>query len=161
MNAQLMFCDERSISILASSRARRYGSPQVMAKSMAGCRNPSENLAHRRPHSDCWRLFLRPQLSVMAAVCGQASAWPGSKFPGIPTPRTAATQSRRKDRGSSDIELGAPPMSALIPSKIRALAHRRMALSALRADSSLSTRLARYNAHMAIVRTLESVGGAA
>ncbi|EJM25146.1 hypothetical protein PMI22_00492 [Pseudomonas sp. GM21] len=50
-------------------------------------------------------------------------------------------------------------MHALIPSKIRALAHRRMALSALRADSSLSVRLARYNAHMAIVRTLESQGG--
>ncbi len=156
MNAPLMFCDERSISILASSRGRRYGSPQVMAKSMAGCRNPSENLAHRRPHSDCWRLFLRPQLSVMAAVCGQASAWPGSKFPGIPTPRTAATQSRRKDRGSSDIELGAPLMSALIPSKIRAFAHRRMALSALRANSSLSVRLKRYNHHSEIARELEA-----
>ncbi|EXF95604.1 hypothetical protein HK44_023645 [Pseudomonas fluorescens HK44] len=51
-------------------------------------------------------------------------------------------------------------MHALNPSKIRALAHRRMALSALRANSSLSIRLARYNAHMAIVRTLETVGGA-
>lgn len=40
----------------------------------------------------------------MAAVCGQASAWPGSKFPGIPTPYTAATQSRRKDRGSSKLK---------------------------------------------------------
>jgi len=48
---------------------------------------------------------------------------------------------------------------ALIPSKIRALAHRRMALSALRAKSSLSVRLARYNAHMAVVRTLENAGG--
>ena len=51
-------------------------------------------------------------------------------------------------------------MTTLTPSKIRALAHRRMALSALRANSSLSVRLTRYNAHMAIVRTLESVGGA-
>jgi len=50
-------------------------------------------------------------------------------------------------------------MPALIPSAIRALAHRRMALSALRANSSLSVRLARYNAHMAIVRTLETSGG--
>lgn len=47
---------------------------------------------------------------------------------------------------------------ALIPSKVRAFAHRRMALSALRANSSLSVRLARYNAHMAIVRTLETSG---
>lgn len=49
---------------------------------------------------------------------------------------------------------------ALIPSAIRAFAHRRMALSALRANSSLSVRLTRYNAHMAIARTLESAGGA-
>jgi hypothetical protein len=48
---------------------------------------------------------------------------------------------------------------ALIPSAIRAFAHRRMALSALRANSSLSVRLARYNAHMAIVRTSETKGG--
>lgn len=51
-------------------------------------------------------------------------------------------------------------MSALIPSAIRAFAHRRMALSALRANSSLSVRLTRYNAHMAIARSLESIGGA-
>jgi hypothetical protein len=44
--------------------------------------------------------------------------------------------------------------------KIRAYAHRRMALSALRANSSLSVRLARYNHHMEQVRALESVGGA-
>lgn len=52
-------------------------------------------------------------------------------------------------------------MPALIPSAIRALAHRRMVLSALRANSSLSVRLARYNAHMTIVRTLETLGGCA
>lgn len=63
-------------------------------------------------------------------------------------------------RGGSH-DLGATSMKhALIPSAIRALAHRRMALSALRADSSLPVRLARYNAHMAIARTLETVGGA-
>ena len=49
---------------------------------------------------------------------------------------------------------------SLNPSKIRALAHRRMALSALRADSSLSVRLKRYNDHMIIVRALEVQGGA-
>lgn len=46
----------------------------------------------------------------------------------------------------------------ITPSAIRALAHRRMALSALRANSPLSNRLARYNANMAIVRTLEAKG---
>ena len=48
---------------------------------------------------------------------------------------------------------------ALIPSAIRAFAHRRMALSALRANSSLSNRLARYNTSMAIALTLEAKGG--
>ncbi len=47
-------------------------------------------------------------------------------------------------------------MTALIPSKIRAFALRRMALAALHADSSLSVRLRRYNAAMAKARALEA-----
>jgi hypothetical protein len=35
-----------------------------------------------------------------------------------------------------------------------------MAIAALHADSSLSVRLKRYNAHMEQARTLEAVGGA-
>lgn len=50
-------------------------------------------------------------------------------------------------------------MHALTPSKIRALVHRRLALSALRANSSLAVRLSSYNAHMSTVRALESAGG--
>lgn len=48
----------------------------------------------------------------------------------------------------------------LNPSKIRAHAHRRLALAALRANSSLSVRLARYNHHADIARALEGQGGA-
>ena len=73
-------------------------------------------------------------------------------------PHTAATLLLGRKRGSSQSDTGAPPMHALIPSKIRAFAHRRMALSALRANSSLSVRLKRYNAHMEQARTLEAVG---
>jgi hypothetical protein len=51
-------------------------------------------------------------------------------------------------------------MHALNPSKIRAAAHRAMALAALHADSSLRTRLTRYNDHMAKARALENTGGA-
>ncbi len=51
-------------------------------------------------------------------------------------------------------------MHALNPSKIRAAAHRAMALAALHANSSLATRLSRYNAHMAKARALETSGGA-
>lgn len=106
-------------------------------------------------------VFFRLQFSVMAAVCGQASAWPGSFCPGIPTPRTAATQSRRKDRGGSSKVKGALPMKhALNPSVTsdKAAAHRAMAMAALHADSSLSVRLKRYNIQMAIARTLETAG---
>jgi len=38
-----------------------------------------------------------------------------------------------------------------------AAAHRRMAIAALRADSSLSVRLSRYNAHVTKARRLEAV----
>lgn len=48
---------------------------------------------------------------------------------------------------------------ALNPSQ-RAAAHRAMALAALRSDSSLSVRLARYNAAMARARAFEVQGGA-
>ncbi|MGE8435996.1 MAG: hypothetical protein ACN6P2_05590 [Pseudomonas palmensis] len=51
-------------------------------------------------------------------------------------------------------------MHTLNPSRIRAYAHRRLALAALRANSSLSVRLARYNHHTEIARTLEAQGGA-
>ena len=88
---------------VALSKNGRY-SLAVAANSATGRGNPFENLAHRRPHYDCRRLFLRLRFRVMAAVCGQASAWPGSKFPGISTPCTAATQSRGKDRGSSIVK---------------------------------------------------------
>lgn len=39
----------------------------------------------------------------------------------------------------------------------RIAAHRAMAMAALHADSSLSTRLARYNHHMQRARSLESL----
>ena len=95
----------------------------------------------------------------MAAVRGRASALPGSLIPGRPTyvqlpPKLAWSQA-----------VAAPQikefhMHALNPSKNRAAAHRAMALAALHANSSLATRLARYNAHMAKARSLETAGGA-
>ena len=131
----------------------------VAANSATGRRNPriSRRISAQITTAG---VFFRPQYRVMAAVCGQASAWPGAYYPGIPTPRTAATQSRRKDGGGSSQKVGASPMHALIPSKNRAAAHRAMALAALHANSSLATRLARYNAHMSKARALEAAGGA-
>ncbi len=47
----------------------------------------------------------------------------------------------------------------LNPSKAKAAYYRACAMSALRANSSLSVRLKRYNAAMAKARALESQGG--
>ena len=147
----------QAIGAVALSKNGRY-SLVVAANSATGRRNP---IISRRISAQITTagVFFRPQLRVMAAVCGQASAWPGAYYPGIPTPRTAATQSRRKDGDSSSLKVGAHPMHALNPSKIRAAAHRAMALAALHANSSLATRLSRYNAHMAKARALETAGG--
>lgn len=41
----------------------------------------------------------------------------------------------------------------------RAAAHRAMARAALHADSSLSSRIARYQHHMQIARSLDAQGG--
>ena len=144
---------------VASALGRRYR-PSVVTLRATGRRNP---MSKRRTSAQITTagVFFRLQFSVMAAVCGQASAWPGSFCPGIPTPRTAATQSRRKDRGSSSKAKGAVPMKhALNPSVTsgKAAAHRAMAMAALHADSSLSVRLKRYNKQMAIARTLETAG---
>ena len=74
--------------------------------------------------------------------------------------RTAATLIRlATDRGSSTHK-ERHPMHTLNPSKIRAAAHRAMAIAALHADSSLSVRLKRYNAAMAKARVLDAQGGA-
>lgn len=76
-------------------------------------------------------------------------------------PRTAATIIRLAANGGSSSTLGAPPMKcshALNPSPrcLRVAAHKAMALAALHANSSLSTRLARYNHHMQRARALEA-----
>lgn len=49
---------------------------------------------------------------------------------------------------------------SLYLSKIHALAHRRMAFSVLRINSSLATRLKSYNDQMSIAPTSEVQGGA-
>ena len=127
------------------------------AKSSAGRRNPSSN---RRISAPLTALFFCP--SVMAAVRGQTSVWPVSYLAGIPTPRTVATQSRRKDRGDSN-QIGVSPMAQLRLNNLitrslesRASAHRAMAKSALFADSSARTRLKRYNHHIEKAEALEA-----
>lgn len=158
MTAMLMISDKRSITFVASSRGRRYGLP-VAANSATGLGNPLNVRRNSAPITIAGAFF------VPAVTCYGGCAWEAFVPAGFLTSRftnlrTAATHSLGNERGSSLFTLGAPRMPALNPSAIRAFAHRRMALSALRANSSLSVRLARYNSHMAIVRKLERSGGA-
>ncbi len=159
MTAMLMISDKRSITFVASNRARRYGSP-VAANSATGFCSP--NIVRRTSAT-----VSKAGAFFMAAISLYGGcAWGAFERAGFLTSRsanlrTAATQFCFAAGSGGSSTLGAVPMNnALTPSAIRAFAHRRMALSALRANSSLSVRLTRYNSHMAIARTLESAGGA-
>ena len=84
----------------------------------------------------------------------------GFLLPRSTNPRTAATLIRLVANGGSSPAEGASPMHTLNPFKNRAAAHRAMALAALHANSSLTTRLARYNLHMVKARALVAKRGA-
>ena len=139
---------------------RGYRSP-VAANSATGfCR--SINNRRTSVHSPKAGAFFTPAISFYGGCAWDTFGCAGFLLSRSANPRTAATPIRFAAKGGSPSTVGAAPMKhTLIPSKIRAIAHRRMALSALRANSSLSVRLKRYNDHMAIVRSLEAVGGAA
>lgn len=139
---------------VAKSRVRRYRLA-VAANSATGFGDPISKRRTGAPISIAGAFFV-PAYPVYGGCAWETFGSAGSRLPRFANPRTAATLNRLATiRGSSKDANGAPPMSTLIPPAIRALAHRRMALSALRANSSLSVRLKRYNAHMNIVRALE------
>ena len=159
MTATLMIGDERSITFVASNRARRYGLP-VAANSATGFCSPTIVRRISATVSKAGAFF-------MAAISLYGGcAWGALERAGFLTSRsanlrTAATQFCFAAGSGGSSTLGAVPMNhALIPSAIRAFAHRRMALRALRANSSIATRLKRYSHHMTIARSLESAGGA-
>lgn len=158
MISALMICDRRSISPVASNRAHRYGS-SVAANSAIGLGNPMNVRRNSAPITIAGAFFV-PAIQCYGGCAWEAFVPAGFLTSRFTNPRTAATNSLGNERGSSST-LGASLMhfSATVTSKIRALAHRRMALSALRANSSLATRLKRFNHHMARARALEISGG--
>ena len=140
---------------LQSSCGRAYSLP-VAANSATGFDGPISKRRNSAP------IMIAGAFIAPAVTCYGSCAWEDFGPAGILLPRsvnlrTAATLIRlTANRGSSYLTHGATPMTTLIPSAIRALAHRRMALSALRANSSLSVRLKRYNHHSEIARELEA-----
>jgi len=139
---------------IANKHQRRYGSP-VTVNPVAGRRNP--NNERRTSAKANTGAFLLP---VFYGGCARARfGVAGALSCRFPTPRTAATPARRKAGGSSSTK-GAANMQTTRNPSTHAAAWKARAFAALRADSSLSVRLRRYNEAMARARSLETVGGA-
>lgn len=145
-----------TLPAVAKRHRRRYGVPVAV--------NPAADLGRssygRRTSAKQYPgAFLLPAFYGSCARDTFGCAGPLSSRSA--NPRTAVTIPRLAANGGSSTTKGAPPMQhARNPSASHAAAWKARALAALRADCSLSVRLARYNAAMAKARALETVGGA-
>lgn len=137
--------------------------PAVAANSATGFRSPSKQKAHKR-HCPKAGAFFMPALSFYGGCAWDTFGYAGFLLPRSANPRTATTHIRFAANGGSSSAKGASPMQFSLtqnpsaPSN-KAAAHRAMAMAALRANSSLSVRLKRYNHHMDQARALEAQGG--
>ncbi len=147
------------MSPIANRKNCRY-SAAVAANSATGFSRP--NIVRRKSATaQKAGAFFMPVISFYGGCAWDTFGYAGCLTSRSANPRTATTQIRLAANGGSSSTSGATPMTtrrilSLNPSKFRAAAHRAMALAALHANSSLSVRLKRYNAHMQIVRALES-----
>lgn len=143
---------------VASTPTRMYR-PGVTVNPVAGFGDPIYNRRIGAPITFAGAFFVpaRPCYGGCARETSGSAGFLLSRFANL---RTAATLNRLATIRGSSSTIGVPPMHALSPSKIRAYAHCSLALGALRANSSLSVRLARYNHHAEIARALEAQGGA-
>ena len=142
---------------VASIPARMYR-PAVAANSATGTPSP-ESKRSTSSHLSA-RSFFSPV--IYGGVVWEGFAPAGFLLPRPCRPAQRYRLSSASDDGSSSAK-GALPMqfsrtqdSSATSGK--AAAHRAMAIAALHADSSLSVRLKRYNAHMEQARSLEAVG---
>ncbi len=159
MTATLMTSDDRSITFLASNQSRRYGS-DVAAKSANGLGGLNCTRRNSAPMMIAGAFFV-PAFLCYGGLRRSTLGCAGLLVRRSANPVQSATLiCLAADRGGSSVQGASQMKHTLNPSPIRVFAHRRLALSALRANSSLSVRLARYNSHMAIVRTLEAQGEA-
>jgi hypothetical protein len=151
--------DERSINRVASSRGERY-CPPVAANSATGFGDPNTTRRTGAPITIAGAFFV-PAYRVYGGCAWETFGSAGFRVSRFANPRIAATLIRlATNRGSSESTHGATLMTIIIPPAIRLAAHKAMALAALRANSSLSVRLKRYNHHIAQARALEAQGGA-
>lgn len=139
----------------------RYGY-RVAAKSVTGFGDPRTSRRTGADHTaGAFFVPAAPSYGGCAWETFGSAGFLESRFANL---RTAATLIRLATNRGSSSTLGALPMLILTlnPSnaRSRAAAYRARALSALRANSSLSVRLARYNNAMAKARQLDAQGGA-
>ena len=144
--------------VVARLKTRRYALG-VAANSATGFDGPSTYRRTGAPISIAGAFFV-PAFRFYGGCAWETFGSAGVLYARSVNLRTAATLIRLTANRGSSSHTGALPMHALNPSKIRASAHRAMALAALHANSSLRIRLARYNSHMEKARSLENVGGA-
>jgi hypothetical protein len=134
----------------------------VAANSVTGFCRPTNNrrTSVHVPKTDA---FFVPEFSRYGGCTWDTFGCAGFLLSRSANPRTAATLIRFAAKRGSSSTIGASPMQSLrtqnpTATSSKAAAHRTMAMAALRANSSLSVRLTRYNAHMSIVRSLEAGG---
>lgn len=129
----------------------------VAAKSATGFGDP--NYPRRTSAHPVAGAFFVPAIQSYGGCAWETFVSAGALGCRFANLRTVTSIFLARDRGGSTIQ-GAPPMKhARIACASRARAHRKMAISALKSDSSLATRLKRYRHHSAKARRLE--GGAA
>lgn len=143
---------------VASNRADRYRLPVAVNPANGFC-SPINN-RRTSVHVLKTDAFFVPGFSSYGSCAWGALERAGFLLSRSANLRTAATQSCFAADSGGSSTIGATPMTSIIPPALRALAHRRMALSALRANASLRTRLTRYRHHVDRARTLEAQGGA-
>lgn len=155
--------DVRPITLLARNRSPRYGAPVAANSAIRfGRRNISRRTSVHVPKIGA---FFVPVTSSYGNCARDTFGCAGFLESRSTNLRTAATPTCLVASDGSSLTLGALSMlfsRTQNPSAAsgKSAAHRSMAIAALHADSSLSVRLKRYNAHMEQARTLEAVGGA-
>ncbi|GAB3473952.1 hypothetical protein [Azotobacter salinestris] len=144
---------------IAKRPLHRYPA-QVTVNPVTGLGRPNRSRRTSAHHSVAGAFFV-PAMSLYGGLRGDTFGCAGSLGRRSANPAQSVAIPCLAASGDGSPVQGEPPMTqrhvlTLNPSKARAAAHRAMALAALRADSSLSVRLKRYNARMAKARALEA-----
>ncbi|MGV8860837.1 MAG: hypothetical protein ACOH2O_13435 [Pseudomonas sp.] len=147
---------------VAFALGRMYGEPVVTLLAI-GFSGPT-NSRHKSASITIAGAFFMPAPLVYGGCAWEIFGSAGFLDSRSANPRTAATLIRlAANRGSSSNQGALPMQFSRTPNSSvtsgKAAAHRAMAIAALHADSSLSVRLKRYNAHMEQARAHDAVGG--